>query len=83
VHVRSTPESGWCCGDGTGNPAALLTSGAYTAFAYDYDPYGVRALTTDPGGNGTTSLTCSPPASWSCTRAAHCWIGGEVTPRAA
>jgi RHS repeat-associated protein len=39
---------------GTGNPAALLASGAYTAFAYDYDPYGVRALTTDSGGNGTT-----------------------------
>jgi hypothetical protein len=40
--------------DGTGNPTALLTSGAYTAFAYDYDPYGVRATTTDSGGNGTT-----------------------------
>jgi RHS repeat-associated protein len=40
--------------DGTGNPTALLTSGAYTAFAYDYDPYGVRAITTDSGGNGTT-----------------------------
>jgi RHS repeat-associated protein len=40
--------------DGTGNPTALLTSGAYTAFAYDYDPYGVRDITTDSGGNGTT-----------------------------
>jgi RHS repeat-associated protein len=40
--------------DGTGNPTALLTSGAYTAFAYDYDPYGVRTITTDSGGNGTT-----------------------------
>jgi RHS repeat-associated protein len=40
--------------DGTGNPTALLTSGAYTAFAYDYDPYGVRAITPDSVGNGTT-----------------------------
>jgi len=40
--------------DGTGNPTALLTSGAYAAFAYDYDPYGVRTITTDSGGNGTT-----------------------------
>lgn len=40
--------------DGTGNPTALLTSGAYTAFAYDYDPYGVPTLTTDSGGNGTS-----------------------------
>jgi hypothetical protein len=29
--------------DGTGNPTALFTSGAYTAFAYD--PYGVPTLT--------------------------------------
>jgi RHS repeat-associated protein len=39
--------------DGTGNPAALITSGAYTAFAYEYDPYGVETLTTNSGGNGT------------------------------
>lgn len=38
--------------DGTGNPAALITSGAYTAFAYTYDPYGVPTLTKDSGGNG-------------------------------
>jgi RHS repeat-associated protein len=25
-----------------------------SATAYDYDPYGVRAITTDSGGNGTT-----------------------------
>lgn len=40
--------------DGTGNPAALLTSGAYTAFAYDYDPYGVPAITANSGGLGTS-----------------------------
>ncbi|XAS65656.1 RHS repeat-associated core domain-containing protein [Micrococcaceae bacterium Sec5.8] len=40
--------------DGTGNPAALITSGAYRAFAYDYDPYGVPAITADSGGLGTT-----------------------------
>lgn len=40
--------------DGTGNPAALITSGAYTAFAYTYDPYGVPTLTKDSGGNGKT-----------------------------
>jgi RHS repeat-associated protein len=40
--------------DGTGNPAALITSGAYTAFAYDYDPYGVPAITKDSGGLGTS-----------------------------
>ncbi len=38
--------------DGTGNPAALITSGSYTAFAYTYDPYGVPTLTKDSGGNG-------------------------------
>ncbi len=38
--------------DGTGNPAALITSGATTAFAYTYDPYGVPTLTKDSGGNG-------------------------------
>lgn len=40
--------------DGTGNPAALITSAAYTAFAYDYDPYGVPAITADSGGLGTS-----------------------------
>ncbi|MHA7178462.1 RHS repeat-associated core domain-containing protein [Arthrobacter sp. Sr24] len=40
--------------DGTGNPAALLTSGPNTAFAYQYDPYGVPTLTEDSGGLGTT-----------------------------
>jgi len=38
--------------DGTGNPAALITSGATTAFAYTYDPFGVPTLTKDSGGNG-------------------------------
>lgn len=38
--------------DGTGNPSVLVTSGAYRAFAYSYDPYGVPTLTED-GGNGT------------------------------
>ncbi|WP_181419743.1 RHS repeat-associated core domain-containing protein [Arthrobacter psychrolactophilus] len=38
--------------DGTGNPAALVTSDAYEAFAYNYDPFGVPTLTTDSGGNG-------------------------------
>lgn len=38
--------------DGTGNPAALVTSGASTAFAYTYDPFGVPTLTKDSGGNG-------------------------------
>ena len=41
-------------GGHSGNPAALLTSGAYTAFAYDYDPYGVPALTANSGGLGTS-----------------------------
>lgn len=40
--------------DGTGNPAALLTDGPNTAFAYQYDPYGVPTLTEDSGGLGTT-----------------------------
>jgi RHS repeat-associated protein len=40
--------------DGTGNPAALITSGAYTAFAYDYDPYGVPTITANSGGLGTS-----------------------------
>jgi hypothetical protein len=40
--------------DGTGNPTAHLTSGAYTAFAYDYDPYGVREITANSGGLGTS-----------------------------
>lgn len=39
--------------DGTGNPAVLVTSTAYQAFAYTYDPYGVPTLTEDSGGNGT------------------------------
>lgn len=38
--------------DGTGNPAALVTSGSYTAFATTYDPYGVPTLTKNSGGNG-------------------------------
>lgn len=38
--------------DGTGNPAALLTSGQYVAFAYTYDPYGKPTLTEDSGGLG-------------------------------
>ena len=38
--------------DGTGNPAALLTSGEYVAFAYAYDPYGKPTLTEDSGGLG-------------------------------
>ncbi|WP_326966391.1 RHS repeat-associated core domain-containing protein, partial [Arthrobacter sp. CG_A4] len=40
--------------DGTGNPAALITSTPTIAFAYDYDPYGVPTLTADSGGLGTT-----------------------------
>lgn len=40
--------------DGAGNPVALLTSAGYTAFAYNYDPYGVPALTADSGGLGTS-----------------------------
>jgi RHS repeat-associated protein len=40
--------------DGTGNPAALITSAAYRAFAYDYDPYGVPTITADSGGLGTS-----------------------------
>ncbi|MEV8183409.1 RHS repeat-associated core domain-containing protein [Specibacter sp. NPDC078692] len=40
--------------DGTGNPAALLTSGPNTAFVYQYDPYGVPTLTEDSGGLGTS-----------------------------
>ncbi|MCC3280504.1 hypothetical protein LJ754_15245 [Arthrobacter sp. zg-Y40] len=36
--------------DGTGNPAALITSGKYVAFAYAYDPYGKPTLTEDSGG---------------------------------
>jgi RHS repeat-associated protein len=39
--------------DGTGNPAVLVTSDAYQAFAYSYDPYGVPTLTENSGGNGT------------------------------
>ncbi|MCC3279648.1 hypothetical protein LJ754_10855 [Arthrobacter sp. zg-Y40] len=38
--------------DGTGNPAALITSGKYVAFAYAYDPYGKPTLTEDSGGLG-------------------------------
>ncbi|MFC8304278.1 RHS repeat-associated core domain-containing protein [Specibacter sp. NPDC057265] len=38
--------------DGTGNPAALVTSESYKAFAYNYDPFGVPTLTADSGGNG-------------------------------
>ena len=38
--------------DGTGNPAALLTSGEYAAFVYNYDPYGKPTLTEDSGGLG-------------------------------
>lgn len=38
--------------DGTGNPAALLTSGEYVAFAYNYDPYGQPTLTENSGGAG-------------------------------
>ena len=38
--------------DGTGNPAALLTSDNYQAFAYSYDPYGVPTLTSNSGGSG-------------------------------
>ncbi|MEC5182548.1 RHS repeat-associated core domain-containing protein [Arthrobacter sp. CG_A4] len=40
--------------DGTGNPAALITSTPTIAFAYDYDPYGVPTLTADSGGLGTS-----------------------------
>ncbi|MCI9872814.1 RHS repeat domain-containing protein [Arthrobacter humicola] len=40
--------------DGTGNPAALITSASYRAFAYDYDPYGVPTITADSGGLGTS-----------------------------
>ena len=40
--------------DGTGNPAALLTSSPTVAFGYDYDPYGVPTLTADSGGLGTS-----------------------------
>ncbi|MBG6218920.1 RHS repeat-associated protein [Arthrobacter sp. CAN_A6] len=36
--------------DGTGNPAALITSEPYVAFAYTYDPYGVPTLTGASGG---------------------------------
>ncbi|NYK11747.1 RHS repeat-associated core domain-containing protein [Leifsonia naganoensis] len=38
--------------DGTGNPAALLTSDSYVAFAYTYDPYGTPTLTKNSGGSG-------------------------------
>ena len=38
--------------DGTGNPAALLTSARYIAFAYSYDPYGTPTLTENSGGLG-------------------------------
>lgn len=38
--------------DGTGNPTALITSAPYTAFAYEYDPYGTATLTANSGGNG-------------------------------
>jgi len=39
--------------DGTpGSPIALITSGAYVAFAYEYDPYGVPTLTQSSGGLG-------------------------------
>lgn len=40
--------------DGTGNPAALITSGPNTALAYAYDPYGLPTLTEDSGGLGTS-----------------------------
>ncbi|WP_432246120.1 RHS repeat domain-containing protein (plasmid) [Arthrobacter sp. G.S.26] len=40
--------------DGTGNPAALVTSAPTTAFSYDYDPYGVAILDEDSGGLGTS-----------------------------
>lgn len=40
--------------DGTGNPAALLTSDNYQAFAYSYDPYGVPTLTANAGGSGVS-----------------------------
>ena len=36
--------------DGIGNPEALVTNLDTTAFAYDYDPYGVPNLTEDSGG---------------------------------
>lgn len=38
--------------DGLGNPVALVTSAPYTAFAYEYDPYGTATLTENSGGNG-------------------------------
>ena len=38
--------------DGIGNPEALVTNLDTTAFAYDYDPYGVPTLTEDSGGQG-------------------------------
>lgn len=38
--------------DGTGNPAALLTSAEYVAFAYNYDPYGTPTLTETSNGLG-------------------------------
>jgi RHS repeat-associated protein len=40
--------------DGTGNPAALITSAAYRAFAYEYDPYGAPTITANSGGLGTS-----------------------------
>ncbi|WP_186760546.1 RHS repeat-associated core domain-containing protein [Arthrobacter alpinus] len=39
--------------DGTGNPAALITSGNYVALATSYDPYGVQTITKDAGGNAS------------------------------
>lgn len=38
--------------DGIGNPEALVTNLDTTAFAYNYDPYGVPTLTEDSGGQG-------------------------------
>jgi RHS repeat-associated protein len=40
--------------DGTGNPAALITSASYRAFAYEYDPYGAPTITANSGGLGTS-----------------------------
>ena len=40
--------------DGTGNPAALITSASYVGFAYAYDPYGKPTLTEDSGGLGVS-----------------------------
>ncbi|MDF2497139.1 MAG: hypothetical protein K0Q86_771 [Arthrobacter koreensis] len=51
LRTSSGMQSLYVC-DGTGNPAALLTSAEYVAFAYSYDPYGTPTLTETSNGLG-------------------------------